>query len=994
MAYTAGNLEVTISGIDDNASASINTVIRRLNSLQKSLTAITKLDVSTSMSKLSQAFSGISTALNGINSTKLSNIATIAKGVNSLSRALNSLNNVQTVLAGNKLDLIFNRIGSATNSINTTNINNLASAAKSLSSLTRLTKLNDLDWNKISKGFSNMTTAIAPFLTQIRQAEASLTSLYGILQKVSGKKLQGLSLGTGTGGSIGQAASNINFGAMVGKLTAAYAVMQRIGSAAAEILQYGVDYTETLNLWQVAMGENLAVAEEFVDKMNEAYGISTQTLMNAQAIFKNMLSGLGEISDSSAYLISEAITQMAVDYSSLYNITLEDAFTKFQAALAGQVRPIRSVSGYDITETTLEQVYQGLGGIKSIRNLFQTEKRLLSIYAIFQQMGSSGALGDMTKTLDNFANQSRMATESWKELATWAGIVMQEILQSSGVMTYLNAALMTAAEVVKQLAYSMGYVDPDFGISWADNMEGANEEVDELQGKLLGFDQFRSLSGSEESSLSIDETLLNALGGYDSNIENATNEARELSDAWLQALGFTKDANGEWETSEENLEKIKNTVLGIGTALGVVAALFAGGAILGGITKLTGGLGKLTTSAGGLNGILGAISSHPIIAVITAVVAVLALLYATNEDFRESVNELFEALGNAISAILTPLLDIATELFDEVITPLFESVGEFLGAILEPIIDALGQLMDGIIAPLLSTLGNAIATVLTPILNILMQVLTTILPPIMSLITELATNVLAPIITTLGNLLNTILKPIIEDILTPVLSFLTELLEGILPPIMALLEEFIGAIGPLIETIGGFISDFVDTLIDGPLGDIINMLNYVVEFISDIFAGNWEDAWKSLANIPIAIINFIISAFEAGINFFIDVINDITGGLSNVWTWLGIPAIPKIPTVTLGRIEYFAEGGLPDKGTMFVAGEAGAEVVYNNANGQSGVANINQLKAAFYQALVQWSTSNAGDSNINVTVQLDGETVYRNTTAQAKRRGQFWSTGR
>lgn len=993
MPYTAGNLEVTISGIDDNASASINTVIRRLNSLQKSLTAITKLDVSTSMSKLSQAFSGISTALNGINSTKLSNIATIAKGVNSLSRALNSLNNVQTVLAGNKLDLIFNRIGSATNSINSTNINNLASAAKSLSSFTRLTKLNDLDWNKISKGFSNMTTAITPFLTQIRQAEASLTSLYGILQKVSGKKLQGLSLGTGTGGSIGQAASNINFGAMVGKLTAAYAVMQRIGSAAAEILQYGVDYTETLNLWQVAMGENLAVAEEFVDKMNEAYGISTQTLMNAQAIFKNMLSGLGEISDSSAYLISEAITQMAVDYSSLYNITLEDAFTKFQAALAGQVRPIRSVSGYDITETTLEQVYQGLGGTKSIRNLSQTEKRLLSIYAIFQQMGSSGALGDMTKTLDNFANQSRMATESWKELATWAGIVMQEILQSSGVMTYLNAALMTAAEVVKQLAYSMGYVDPDFGISWADNMEGANEEVDELQGKLLGFDQFRSLSGSEESSLSIDETLLNALGGYDSNIENATNEARELSDAWLQALGFTQDANGEWQISAERLDTIKNTIIGIGTALGVVAALFAGGAILGGITKLTGGLGKLTTSAGGLNGILGAISSHPIIAVITAVVAVLALLYATNEDFRESVNALFESLGNAISAILTPLLDIATELLDEVITPIFEVLGEVLGTVLEPIIDLLGQLLNDIVAPLLVTLGEAIVTILQPIFNILMNVLSLILPPLLTLITSIA-NILAPILTTLGTLLNTILTPIINDIVTPLLSLLTELLNGILKPVMTYLESFISGIASFIEFVGGLISGFIDDLLNGPVGDIITALEYVIDFISSVFSGNWEDAWKALANIPIAVINFIISAFEAGINFFIDVINEITGGLSNVWTWLGIPAIPKIPTVTLGRIEYFAEGGLPDKGTLFVAGEAGAEVVYNNANGQSGVANVNQLKAAFYQALVQWSSSNTGDSNINVTVQLDGETVYRNTTAQAKRRGQFWSTSR
>ena len=56
----------------------------------------------------------------------------------------------------------------------------------------------------------------------------------------------------------------------------------------------GSDYNETLNLWQVAMRNNLDVADQFVNKMQKAYGISTKTLMNAQAFFLRIWLALGD----------------------------------------------------------------------------------------------------------------------------------------------------------------------------------------------------------------------------------------------------------------------------------------------------------------------------------------------------------------------------------------------------------------------------------------------------------------------------------------------------------------------------------------------------------------------------------------------------------------------------------------------------------------------------------------------------------------------------
>ena len=42
-------------------------------------------------------------------------------------------------------------------------------------------------------------------------------------------------------------------------------------------------------------------------------------------------------------------------------------------------------------------------------------------------------------------------------------------------------------------------------------------------------------------------------------------------------------------------------------------------------------------------------------------------------------------------------------------------------------------------------------------------------------------------------------------------------------------------------------------------------------------------------------------------------INGITSALSSLWTWIGIPGIPEIPEVSLGRISYLAEGGYVEK---------------------------------------------------------------------------------
>lgn len=462
----------------------------------------------------------------------------------------------------------------------------------------------------------------------------------------------------------------------VAKWTSAIYAGQRLGRIVADIAQAGADYTETLNLWETAMGKNITLANEFISKMNEAYGISEKTLMNAQATFKNMLGSLGQISDSMAYALSEGITQMAIDYASLYNQQFEKAFEKFQSALAGQVRPIRSVSGFDITENTIYQLYQQLGGTKSVRNLQRVEKQLLGLLAIFGQMERSGAIGDLNKTMESFANQSRVSAEAWDRVKTYAGTLLTFFIQESNILTYVNAVLIFIGDTLKALAEDMNAIQHFGGDIFGgvtDSALTAGKSVDELKGKLLGFDKFSSLGGSQDNVFGLDETLLNAFSKYKSVLENASLYAQELADKWKETSGLFTDGVFNREKWDSLVDTIKSVGVAILSAFAISKIMSFATFLYDTNTRLQLMYALMSKTGQSLFSFFttSVLKLTPTTLIISGIIALLGILYTTNEYFRESVNELFgtltplfNVLVGIVGQVLKPVLSILTTLLD------------------------------------------------------------------------------------------------------------------------------------------------------------------------------------------------------------------------------------------------------------------------------------------------------------------------------------------
>lgn len=589
---------------------------------------------------------------------------------------------------------------------------NLGSFTKKLTDFSAVLNKVDVDrLNTLANAFSKIGNSLSgsgmtKSVNQVTKLNKKLQSTSQIVNKIDS--------GSATNKAVGRISSGFKLGSMIGKLVWFRNTTKQLGQSIANMVNDGIAFTETLNMWQVAMKNNTAEARTFIAEMNKAYGVSEQMLMQYQGTFKNMLSALGGIGDDSAYSLSKTLTNMALDFSSLYNVSIEDAMTKFQAVLSGQVRPIRSISGYDITENTIFDLYQQMGGQKSVRQLSQLEKRLLRIYAVFKQMQSTSALGDLQKTLTNNANQLRIMTSVAEEFAMWIGNAISFLMQESGILVKINALLIAGREIAKSWAYSLGYREENFASGLFEDVTDVNEGVDELQGKLLSFDKFNVLGDASAgtSDIDIEGMLLDAVSSYDSILSGAMNPAVEMANKILEKLGYSMvyyvgEGAETVKYTQEEFEALYGTIenanaLGVtvrevrelnadmsslGKNIAGVASALAGMAAVLSAIKLGTRIVEWAKSAETLEKLTGTVNLlkkafSPLGIVIMAVVAALVYMYSTNEEFRASINKLLSALAKLLGDCLEPLGEILTTLV-EVITPLLDVLAQVLTPIIE-----------------------------------------------------------------------------------------------------------------------------------------------------------------------------------------------------------------------------------------------------------------------------------------------------------------------
>lgn len=167
-----------------------------------------------------------------------------------------------------------------------------------------------------------------------------------------------------------------------------------------------------------------------------------------------------------------------------------------------------------------------------------------------------------------------------------------------------------------------------------------------------------------------------------------------------------------------------------------------------------------------------------------------------------------------------------------------------------------------------------------------------------------------------------------------------------------------------------------------------NIFGGLIDFISNVFKGNWSDAWESiksvfdsvwkglfnLVRIPINWIidgiNFLWSGIYSAVKGIVDTIGSVAGAIGDVFgqDWHFSmpdepPLIPHVPALATGTV-------VPANYGEFLA------VLGDNKRETEVVSPLSTMKQAFLEAMAEGNFG-GNDKDINLTINLDGEVIFK-----------------
>jgi phage-related protein len=726
----------------------------------------------------------------------------------------------------------------------------------------------------------------------------------------------------------------------VGILSAAFgAAALTIGKKAVDAAS---DLSESVNAVNVTFGEAADGILGLSEASAQAVGLSSREF-NAFAVqfgaFSKQIAG----AEGDVVGVTDELTTRIADFASVMNLDVPDAAAVFQSSLAGETEPIRRF-GIDLSAAAVELFALESGLINSKGEMTEAIK-VQARYGLLMQSTEQMA-GDFANTSDGLANQQRILAAEF-----------------DNAQARLGTYLLPAMESLVGLLVDRG-------------IPALNSFIDWLGPKL---------EPAAQAFASGVETTIDRLGEFREQADDAAASIRDNFNKQIEkARDFVEEYNDELEIAGTIIASI---------VTGLVAYQTATAAARGVTLAMT--AAQLALSA--------AMSINPMMLLVIAIAALVAgivIAYQRFEPFRELVNQVFEAIKQAgvivweflqgawatLVAAFETIMPTLQAFYDAVVgffTDAFATVTEVLSSWWESFQEILGPVAGWFMDNVVSTIQAAIEffiALFERIIQVLEPVINTLID-LFKVVAEIVIDVFGTIITIIGDAFATVtriitgfidyIRPVFElfwDALKSIVQVAFEVIENTVEVALAIIRGLFeigtallkGDFGAVWDAMKGIVSDAFDAIKDL----VTTSFGVIVEFVAGVP--------EKIGRAAKGMFNGIKDAFREAINFIIRAWNGLEfripgfsiGPIGYDGFTLGVPDIPLL-----------ADGGIVNRATLAVIGEAGPEAVVPLDQMRGGIGG------ATYNITVQAGVGDPG---------MIGQSVVDAITAYERRNGAGW----
>lgn len=513
------------------------------------------------------------------------------------------------------------------------------------------------------------------------------------------------------------------------------------------------DLNEVQNVVDTTFENSSETINKFAKSAAEQFGISElsakQFTGTMGAMLKSMGLGNKDITD-----MSIALSGLAGDMASFYNLDPEEAFEKLRAGISGETEPLKQL-GINMSVVNLEAFAMSKGITKSYDSMTQAEQATLRYQYIMET--TADAQGDYSKTADSTANKTRTTMLQFQTLSAELG---QQLLP------IVNDVLGALQSVIK----------------WFNNLDASGKRVVLILGGIaLAIGPVTTAIG----------TLIKVGSGIKSLVT--------IIKSWNVVTKLMTVAQGALN-AVMNMNPISLIIIAIVALIAIIAVLW----------------NKCEWFRDGVMAVINVVVSF-FQNLWSSIVSIASSIWNTIVSIANSIWNVIQTILNYLQVPIDFIKNILL-LIVAIVATVLETIYNTVVTIIQSILSFFGTIAGWIYENVLLPVYNFFANIFNAIYNTIASFINTVFSIFSTVANWIYTNVLQPIFNFFSNIFNAIWNVIskvidnIKNAFQAVGNFIKSVFEGVKSVISTIINTIVNIIKAPINALIGFVNAIIKGL--------------------------------------------------------------------------------------------------------------------------------------------------------------------------------------